>query len=153
MFQDKIFSRRKWIQWQRQWIPLQKNDNQLYNLLKKTIFLFQTYKVMRESPHMFDIKNNKSMNNAITHVAPKSRIKEHSMSLNNMISCVVGISIFGFRKYWQRVFILMELSMSPTFKKFLLEEAVNADKKAYYQLYNVKIMRAFHKQEMRKHQI
>ena len=30
------------------------NDNQLYNLLKKTIFLFQIDKVLKESLHMFD---------------------------------------------------------------------------------------------------
>ena len=33
-----------------------KNDNQLYNLLKKTLFLFQTEKVLKESLHMFDTK-------------------------------------------------------------------------------------------------
>ena len=33
-----------------------KNDNHLYNLLKKTIFLFQKYKVLKESLHMFDTK-------------------------------------------------------------------------------------------------
>ena len=32
------------------------NDNQLYNLLKKTLFQFQTDKVLKESLHMFDTK-------------------------------------------------------------------------------------------------
>ena len=27
----------------------------------------------------------------------------------NQISCVVGISIFGFKKYWDQVFTLMEI--------------------------------------------
>ena len=31
-----------------------KNDNQLYNLLKKTILPFQTDKVLKESLHMFE---------------------------------------------------------------------------------------------------
>ena len=31
-----------------------KNNNQLYNLLKKTIFLFQTDEFLKESLHMFD---------------------------------------------------------------------------------------------------
>ena len=31
-----------------------KNDNQLHNLLRKTIFLFQKEKVLKESLHMFD---------------------------------------------------------------------------------------------------
>ena len=34
------------------------NDTQLYNLLKKTLFLFQTDKVLRESLHMFDTQKN-----------------------------------------------------------------------------------------------
>ena len=47
------------------------------------------------------------------------------MILNNRISCVVGISIFGFKKYWQTVFNLMELNMSPTSKQFLQSKTVN----------------------------
>ena len=31
-----------------------KKDNQLYNILKKTLFLFQTDKVLKDSLHMFD---------------------------------------------------------------------------------------------------
>ena len=31
-----------------------KSDNQLYNLLKNTIFLFQTDKVLKESLYMFE---------------------------------------------------------------------------------------------------
>ena len=34
------------------------NDNQLYNLLKKTLFLFQTDKVIKKSLHMFDTQRN-----------------------------------------------------------------------------------------------
>ena len=78
----------------------------------------------------------------------------HNMSLNNRISCVVVISIFGFKKYWKTVFNLMELNMSPTFKQLLQAETVN-DKinKAYYQRYDVKIVRAFHEQAMMKQKI
>ena len=32
------------------------NDNQLYNLLKKTLFPFQTENFLKESLHMFDTK-------------------------------------------------------------------------------------------------
>ena len=78
----------------------------------------------------------------------------HRMSLNNRISCVVGISIFGFKKYWQKVFNLMELNMSPTFKQFFQAKTDNAEKiKSYYQRYDVKILIVFHKQEMMKQQI
>ena len=83
------------------------NNNQLYNLLKKTIFLYQTDKVLKESLHMFDKHKNESMNNVIAYVAPKNKTMTHSMSLNNRISCVVGISIFRFKTYWKRVFVLM----------------------------------------------
>ena len=77
----------------------------------------------------------------------------NSMILNNRISIVMGISIFGFKKYWHKVFNLMELNMSPTLKQFLQAETVNADKKAYYQQYDVKRARAFYKQEMMKQKI
>ena len=42
------------------------NDNQLYNLLRNIIFIFQTDKVLKESLHMFDTQKNESMNNMIT---------------------------------------------------------------------------------------
>ena len=84
-----------------------KNDNQLYNLPEKTLFLFQTDKVLKESLHIFYTQKNKTMNNVIAYVAPKNNMMAHSMSLNNRISCVVGISIFGFKTCWKRVFAFM----------------------------------------------
>ena len=76
------------------------------------------------------------------------------MSLNNRFSCVLGISIFGFKTYWKQVFGLMEIQTSSTFEQFLQEETLNAKKnKSYYQQYDVKQPRAFHKQAMTKQQI
>ena len=130
------------------------NDNQLYNLLKKTIFPFQTDKVLKESLHMFYTRKNESMNNVIAYVSPKIKTMAHSMSLNNRISCVVGISIFGFKTYWKQVFDLMQMQTSSTLEKFLQAETLNAKRnKSYYQRYNAKQLRAFHKQAMIKQQI
>ena len=95
------------------------NFNQVYNILKNTIFPFQTDEVMRESLHMFDTKNNESTNNAIKYIETKNKTMIHIMRLNNRISCVEGISIFKFKKYWHTYFNLMELNMSPTFKQLL----------------------------------
>ena len=82
------------------------------------------------------------------------KIMAHSMILNNRILCLVGISIFGFKKYWQTVSNLMELNMIPTSKQFLQAETLNSDKnKEYYQRYNVKIIRAFHKKLIMKQKI
>ena len=88
-----------------------KKNNQLYNILKKTLFPFQTDKVLKESLHMFDAHKNKSMNNVIAYIAPKNKTMSHIMILNNKISFVVGISIFGFNIYW-KVFNLMEIQTS-----------------------------------------
>ena len=94
------------------------------------------------------------MNNVIAYVAPKIRTMAHSMSLNNRISCVVGISIFGFKTYWKQVFDLMDIQTISTFVQFLQAETLNAKKnKSYYQRYDVKRLRAFHKQAMTKQQI
>ena len=74
------------------------------------------------------------MNNLIAYVAPKNKTMAHSMSLNNRISCVVGIYIFGFKTYWKQVFDLMGIQTSSTFGKFLQAETLNAKKnKSYYQ--------------------
>ena len=43
----------------------------------------------------------------------------YNMSLNSIIACVVGTFIFDFDKYWQTVFDLMELNISPTFNELL----------------------------------
>ena len=40
---------------------------------------------------MLDTQKNESMDNVIAYVAPKKKKMAHSMSLNNRISCVVGL--------------------------------------------------------------
>ena len=78
----------------------------------------------------------------------------HSMSLNNRISCVLVISIFEFKTYWKQVFALMEIQITQTFKQFLQSKSLNSEKKkSYYQRYDVKRPRAFHKQAMMKQTI
>ena len=48
----------------------------------------------------------------------------------------------------------MEIQTTQTFEQFLQAETLNAKKnKSYYQWYNVKGLRAFHKQAMIKQQI
>ena len=88
---------------------------------------------------MFDTQKNESINNMITYVAPKNKTMAHSMSLNNRISCVVEISIFGFKTYRKQVFDLMQIQTSSTFGQFLQAEILNAKKnKSYYQQHDVK---------------
>ena len=94
------------------------------------------------------------MNNVIAYVAPKNKTIAHIMSFNNMISCVVGISIFRFKAYWKRLFSLTEIQTASTFEHLLQAETLNADSnKSYYQRYYVKRLKAFHKQAMVKQQI
>ena len=94
------------------------------------------------------------MNNVIEYVAPKNKTVEHNMSLNNRISSVVVISIFGFKKYCKQVFYVMVIQTTQTFKKFLQAETLNAEKnKSYYQRYDVKRLRSFQKQAIMKQQI
>ena len=48
----------------------------------------------------------------------------------------------------------MEIQTTPTFEQFLKSETLNADKnKSYYQWYDVKWLKAFHKQAMTKQQV
>ena len=69
----------------------------------------------------------------------KKKTMVHITSLNNRISCVVGISIFGLNTYWKQVFNLMEIQISLTFKQFLQVETLNdKNNNSYYQQYNVK---------------
>ena len=94
------------------------------------------------------------MKNVIAYVAPKNKTMAHSMGLINRISCVVGISIFGFKTYWKQVFTLTEIQTTSTFEQFVQVETLNAEKnKSYYQRYDVKRLRAFHKQAMIKQQM
>ena len=68
---------------------------------------------------MFDTHKNESMNNVIAYVAPKNKTIAHSMSLNNRISCVVRMSIFGFKTYWKQVFNLMEIKKNVNLRTVL----------------------------------
>ena len=90
----------------------------------------------------------------IAYFVPKNKTMEHSMSLKNVISCVVGVSFFGFKTYWKQVFDLMEIQITQTFKHLLQAETHNAEKnKSYYQQCDVKRLRDFHKQVIIKQQI
>ena len=103
---------------------------------------------------MFYTQKNDSMENVIASVVPKTNTMAHRMSLMNRILCVEGISIFGFKKYWKIVFNLMNIKTTPTVKQILQAKILNAEKtNSYYQLYDVKILRALHKQEMIKQNI
>ena len=50
------------------------------------------------------------------------------MILNSKISCVVGISIFGFDKHQKTLFNLREFNISPTFKQLFHAKKINANK-------------------------
>ena len=81
----------------------------------------------------------------IAYVAPKNKTWAHKMIPNNSISCVVGISILGFKTYWKQVFNVMEMQTNQTFKRFLQAETLNSEKnKSYYQRYNVTRLITFH---------
>ena len=75
-------------------------------------------------------KKKELMNNAIAYVVPKNKTMAHIMSLNNRILFVVGIYIFGFKKYRKRVFNLIDINMIPYFKYLLQSETYNTDKKS-----------------------
>ena len=68
---------------------------------------------------MFETQKNESMNNVIAYVAPKNKTMAHIMSLNNMISCIVLISIFGFKTYWEQVFNLMDIKKNANLNRLL----------------------------------
>ena len=51
----------------------------------------------------------------------------HRMSLNDRISWVMGISIFGFMTYRKQVFALMEIQTTPIFEQFLKAETLNSE--------------------------
>ena len=67
------------------------------------------------------------MNNEITYVVQNNKTVVYKVILNNRISFVMGISIFGLKKYWHKYFNLIDLNMIPTFEHFLQFETVNSD--------------------------
>ena len=68
------------------------------------------------------------MKNVIAYVAPKNKTVADSMIINDRISCVVWISIFGFKTYCKRVFALMEIQTTSTLEEFLQSETLNIEK-------------------------
>ena len=60
---------------------------------------------------------------------------------------MVGISISWFKTYWKRVFNLIDIKTTPTFKEFLQAKPLKSKREnSYYQQYDVKILIALHKQ-------
>ena len=99
-------------------------------------------------------QKNELINNVITYVAPKNKTMTHIMSLNNRISCVVEISIFGFNTYWKKSIQFDGDKNNTNLKTVLaIQNNQHQENKSYYQWYDVKLMRAFHKQAMIKQRI
>ena len=77
---------------------------------------------------MFDTQKNEAMNNVIAYAAPQNKTMSYSVSLNNRISYVVGISIFGFKTYWKRVFTFTKIQKTSTFEQLFQSETLNTKK-------------------------
>ena len=95
------------------------------------------------------------MNNEITHVAPKHKTVEHSMSPNNRISFVCGNLQFWVQEILETS-VQLDGDQNNAHLEIVIESQNNQRQekyKSYYQQYNVKILRDFHKQEMIKLQI
>ena len=153
-FKKKSIRRRKDMQWNRRHILLQKKWQSAVQSPEKYYFsVLNRQSSKRITAYRWHTKNE-SMKNVIANVAPKNKTMAHRTSLNNMILCVVGISIFGFKTYRKQVFNLMEIQTTQTLEELLQAETLKVEKKkSYYQRYDVKRLRAFHKQAMMKQQI
>ena len=79
---------------------------------------------------MIDTQNNELITNTTTYIAPKNKTMEYITIINSRIYCVLGMYIFVRNKYWQTVFYMMKLNMSPNFKKSLQSKTVNSKKKS-----------------------
>ena len=134
VLQDKIIIIRKYIQWNRQRVPLQTKQQAAVQYPEKDYFSISNRQISKRITAYVWHTKNESMKNVIVYVALRNKTMAHSMSLINRISCVVGISIFGFKTYWKQVFNLMEIHTTQTFKQLLQAKTFNAKKnKSYYQ--------------------
>ena len=77
---------------------------------------------------MFDTQKKRINEQCDSIRCAKKKTMAHSMSLNNEISFVVGIYIFGFNTYCKRVLYLMEIKTIPTFKHLLQYKKDNDEK-------------------------
>ena len=78
---------------------LQKSANQqLYLALKSLLEPYKTGKVLIESLHFYDTQSNESFNQYITISAPQNKHYLEIDSLNNRVSCAVGIKNLGFEE-------------------------------------------------------
>eukprot|EP00978_Attheya_sp_CCMP212_P028806 scaffold100531_cov56-Attheya_sp.AAC.2 len=76
--------------------------------------------------HPYNTQRNESLNSLITWYAPKNRTYSCSMSLENRISIAVGVSILGYKLFWERVYSKLEVPMPISTKEWLRTRQANS---------------------------
>ena len=94
-------------------------DKELYKLLHEAIARFVALDALREVGHGMDTLVNESLNNSIAWLAPKNKTYSMSHSLLNRISVAIAINALGIYGFFQRLFQLLHIDMTPDVAHYL----------------------------------
>ena len=86
-----------------------------------------------ESMHGWSSQCNEALNTAVAKYARKGRTYCTTMSLTNRVMICMGIHNLGYYEYWSRVFISLNMFLSPALSRYLQQKDKNKSRKRKYE--------------------
>jgi hypothetical protein len=94
-------------------------SGKLYAILQEKLGRFMTLDRLKEVAHGMDTQVNESFNNTAAWMAPKNKVYCGTGSLCNRLSMAVGISSVGFAAYFERLYKVLGITITPNVTYFL----------------------------------
>jgi hypothetical protein len=115
-----------------QYYRCKKKDAKLYAQLLALSRDFMTEKRLLESAHPYDTQVNEGMNSAVAKHAPKHKTYCSTSSLQNRVNIAVGVQVWGYKKYWGKVFGEIRIPVSSAVDDFLTSQDNSRNKRKIF---------------------
>jgi hypothetical protein len=83
------------------------DDKELYKQMTAVLAKYLTDDMLQQMNHPYDSQKNEAFNKSVAKYAPKDRTYSMTMSLTTRVGIAAGVSILGWKGYWERVFAAM----------------------------------------------
>ena len=102
----------------KQYYCIKEKYGKMYVQMKKLFSEFMSRKHLEECHHKYDTQLNEGLNTNITMAVPKHKTHGKSMILHNQISIVIGVQVWGEKKFWSAIFLKLDMDMSDGLTNF-----------------------------------
>ena len=106
---------------------------ELYLQMKPIWMKLTTDEKLYECMHTENSQRNEAMNTSVAKYARKGRTYCTTMSLTNRVMLAMGTQNLGYYGYWSKVFEVLRIEVSPSFKHHLLQKDRKKERKRKYE--------------------